>query len=259
MILNATLSSEEAAWLLGSSTADTDARVRTGELACTTLGAARIGWRSLVAALGQDFAHDPELRRKKLFALQTLRAGGDPTVEAAPADTSVDESGTRSGHSNSSAVSEIGERPALLREAARSVGGGEHLSCKAFDQWAARNELALTASAFVGQYGSWNASKRAAGIAVREPRHQRTATNDELLGCLRAAADERGDKRVTMVEFDAFCVSSGIDADALLVASRFGSWNRAKVAVSLTPRGRGHQRDMGPTDPYRDPNQPAES
>lgn len=256
MVLNATLTSEEAAWLLGTSLADVDVRIRTGELTCSSLGTVRVGWRSLAAALDRDLAQNAELLSKRLQALQTLRAGGDHTVEATSSSSSVGESTARPEHPDSPAVSDTGERLALLREAGRTVGGGKHLSCKAFDEWARRSGLALTAAALVGQYGGWNAAKRAAGIAVRERRVRRTATNDELLTHLRAAADDRGDDLLTMAEFDAFCVASAIDADALLVASRFGSWNRAKVAVGLTPRGPGHRREIGPTDPYRDPNRP---
>jgi len=259
MVLNATLTPEEAAWLLGTSTADVEVLIRTGELTCTSLGTVRVGWRSLAAAIDRDLVDDAQLRAERLQALQTLRAGGDPTVEATSASNSVGGSAAHSGLADSPAVSEIGERLALLREAGHTVGGGEHLSCKAFDQWAARSGLALTAAALVAQYGGWNAAKRAAGIAVRGQRVRRTATNEDLLGHLRAAAEACGDKRLTMVEFDAFCVSSAIDADAGLVASRFGSWNRAKAAAGLAQRGRGYQQEISPTDLYRDLNRPAGS
>jgi hypothetical protein len=259
MVLNATLTSEEAAWLLGTSLADVDVRVRTGELTCTRLGTVRVGWRSLAAALDRDLAQDADIRSKRLHALQTLRAGGDHTVEATASSSAVGGSAARPEHTDSPAVSETGERLALLREAARTVGGGQLLSCQSFDQWAARSGLALTAAALVSQYGGWNAAKRAAGIAVRERRVRRSATNDELLTHLRAAADDRGDELLTMAEFDAFCVASAIDADAVLVTSRFGTWNRAKAEVGLTPRGRGYQREIGPADPYGDPNRPTES
>ena len=256
MVLNATLTLEEAAWLLGTSTSDVDRRAQTGELAYAGLGSVRVGWRSLAAALDRDLVDDAQLRSERLQALQTLRGGGDPTVEATAAGSPAGGSAAYPGLADSPRASEIGERLALLREAGRTVGGGEHLSCKTFDQWAARNGLALTAAALVGQYGGWNAAKRSAGIAVRDRREQRTATNDLLLAHLRAAAAAGGDERLTMVEFNAFCVASGIDADALLVASRFGSWNRAKTAAGLSPRSRGYQREIGPTDPYRDPNRP---
>jgi hypothetical protein len=242
MVLNATLTPEEAAWLLGTSTADVDVRIRTGELTCTRLGTVRVGWRSLAAAIDRDLVDDAQLRAERLQALQTLRAGGDPTVEANASSSSVGGSAAHHEHAASPTAPETGERLALLREAAHTVGGGQSLSCQAFDKWAARSGLALTAAALVGQYGGWNAAKRAAGVAVRERRVRRTATSEDLLAHLRAAADERGDELLTMAEFDAFCVASAIDADAALVTSRFGTWNRAKAAVGLTPRHRGYQQ-----------------
>jgi len=119
--------------------------------------------------------------------------------------------------------------------------------------------VTLTAAALGGEYKGWNAAKRAAGISSRDRRQARPVTNDELLEHLRTAALGCADKRLTMLRFDAFCTASAIDADASLVASRFGSWNRAKTAAGLSNRRPGYQREIGPADPYGDPNRPRES
>jgi hypothetical protein len=259
MVLDATLSATQAALLLATSVADVRGRIRAGELACVELGGTRIGWRSVATALARQHTERPDLLQASLESLLAIRAGSPP-IDAATPDSHASRTSPQVGpEPTEEAASRAAERLGLLREAARGVGGGEHLSGAGFNAWAARHGVTLTAAALGGEYKGWNAAKRAAGIPSRDRRHARPVTNDELLDHLRTAALSCAGKRLTMLQFNDFCTASAIDADAYLVASRFGNWNRAKAAAGLALRGRGYQREIGPADPYGDPNRPTES
>jgi hypothetical protein len=256
MILNATVSVVDAAEVLGASEADVRAELHRGSLAGSHIGGSpRIGWRSLAAALECRFAAQPETLAGALLRLSTIRAGVSDYVASyeEPLDGGASTVESASGCSPDGAY-----RLALLAEAARAAGGGDKLSGARFDAWTLRQGLVLTAAALIGEYGSWNAAKRAAGVACRDARRRRAATNTELVQHLRAAAAQPRRSRLTMAQFDSYCAENGADADAGLVASRFGSWNRGKALAGVAQRPRGYQREIGLADPSGDPNRPSE-
>jgi len=130
MVLDATLSRNDTARLLRVSIADLAARVRAGELSCSELGAVRIGWRSLAAALTRDFADSPGRLKRALSDLQAIRAGLTPAApEMSDSDPKSALTDVDPECSDSAAIAQTTERLALLLEAGRSVGGGERLSC----------------------------------------------------------------------------------------------------------------------------------
>ena len=251
MILAATCSIEETAALLALPRDAVREAVRGGVLQASPLGdgCSRIGWRSIAAELERLHAEAPALLQAALADLRDLRAArlavsraGDPPrllrLDAPIADEPE----------QPPPLPADAERLALLREAARAAGGGEALSCAAFDRWATRNYLPVSAAAFCAAHGSWNAAKRAAGVAVRAPRRPVAVSNEQLLALLREAAARPGCEALTLAQFDAYCAEIGSVASAALVASRFRSWNAGKAAagLQLRPRGyHGHRRDIG--------------
>ena len=249
-VLDATVSLADAASLLELSEAEAAEHIRRGRLATAPWGAGqRVGWRSLARLLDSQLEGSPDRLALVLRQLQSIRAGspgstlGQLPDAATPAESARDRRW----------------RLALLREAGRGADGGRGLSCAAFDAWAERNGVHLTAAALTGEFGGWNAAKREAGLAIRDPRPRRSISDAELGEHLRVAASGSAGGMLTMAEFNAYCKHGEVDADAALVASRLGSWNRAKKAAGLPTRKRGHQQEIGPTDPYPDPNRPAEA
>lgn len=125
---------------------------------------------------------------------------------------------------------------ALLQEAAALTSG--NLSRGRFESWATGRGIEITAALVIGRFGSWNVAKRIAGLDVRRRRSQ-TMSDEALLDLLREHVTRT--PAVTAADFNARCRMNGVDVRAADYASRFGSWNAAKVRVGGTPRRPGFQ------------------
>jgi len=136
----------------------------------------------------------------------------------------------------------------LLREAAAAVGGGEHLSLRAFDNWAARMKVPVTGAAVIGAFGSWNAAKETVGLPVRAHGRRVDVSDDEVLERMRQAAEELSDRTLSADAFDEWCAENQLPLKASLVATRYGSWNAGKRAAGLIARPRGARGHNGPGD-----------
>ena len=111
--------------------------------------------------------------------------------------------------------------------------GRPSLSMRAFEAWAVREGLAVTAADVAYEFGSWTAAKEAAGIPARVPPLKHRFTDEELLELLRAAASASAEG-LTVDEFDRYTSAAGLGRLGSMVVHRFQTWRLAKRAAGLT-------------------------